>query len=42
MTKRQVSESTSRTVERLATFTMFAVIWIAMLAVAAAIFNLMF
>ena len=42
MTKRQPSESTSNTVERLAIFTMFAVIWMTILAVAASIFNLMF
>ena len=42
MTKRQVSESTNKTVERLAIFTMFAVIWMTILFASALIFNLMF
>jgi len=42
MTKRQVSESTNKTVERLAIFTMFAVVWMTILFVAGSIFKLMF
>ena len=42
MTKRQVPETTSRTVERLTIFTMFAVAWITILFASALIFNLMF
>jgi len=42
MTKRQVSESTNKTVERLAIFTMFSVIWMTILFASALIFNLMF